>query len=213
MIKLVAFDLDGTLVNTAELSRVGFFEAAKELGFDPSVYCDAYAKTSGLPFEQRLKQTMPFILPKKDELKKAMIISQLNNVSIVKPYDGVQEMLKEINCKTAIITSRVWLMANKIIKESLGIEFDYILTPELTDKHKPSPEPIFYLANKFGILPSEIAIIGDSAYDIECGLKAGSIAIGAGWGFSSKKDLLDHKPHYIAKSPLEILSILKKLNS
>ncbi|OLY78388.1 putative uncharacterized hydrolase [Smittium mucronatum] len=54
--------------------------------------------------------------------------------------------------------------------------FSHILTREFKFM-KPDPEPLIHIASDWDLKPHEIAIVGDSADDIECGLNAGAITI------------------------------------
>ncbi|PVU96138.1 hypothetical protein BB559_002501 [Furculomyces boomerangus] len=56
------------------------------------------------------------------------------------------------------------------------VDFEHILTREF-GMIKPDPTPLLHIAEKWGLKPEEIIMVGDSADDIECGHNAGSLTI------------------------------------
>ena len=54
---------------------------------------------------------------------------------------------------------------------------------------KPDPTLALELAAKMKVKPTQIALIGDSAVDVQTAKNAGMISIGAAWGYQGKKAL------------------------
>ena len=57
--------------------------------------------------------------------------------------------------------------------EYFQLKIDLIITPELTLKGKPDPEPIYFAAQKFKIDCDEALFIGDMQTDMTCAKNAG----------------------------------------
>ena len=146
MRKLIVFDLDGTLVDTTNLSRESFFGVVKNYGVDADALWPLYNKTNGLPFRERITMVMPEFISRADEILAGITASHIKNIKkMVTAYPDIVETLEKIRIKKAILTSRVGESAFQIIKDILNHPFDYILTPEMTKLHKPNPEPSFHL--------------------------------------------------------------------
>ncbi|KKQ95198.1 MAG: HAD-superfamily hydrolase, subfamily IA [candidate division CPR2 bacterium GW2011_GWC1_39_9] len=210
MRKLIVFDLDGTLVDTTNLSRESFFGVVKNYGVDADALWPLYNKTNGLPFRERITMVMPEFISRADEILAGITASHIKNIKkMVTAYPDIVETLEKIRIKKAILTSRVGESAFQIIKDILNHPFDYILTPEMTKLHKPNPEPLLELCARFRVAPSEAIFIGDTKHDIECGKRAGVATGAVTWGYYEKKDLKKYKPDYIIEKPSEILNIIE----
>jgi phosphoglycolate phosphatase len=61
-----------------------------------------------------------------------------------------------------------------------------------------------------GIAPENILYIGDTGIDMLTANKAGMKAIGAAWGFRTKKELHDNGAMVILNLPVELLRITSK---
>ena len=56
-------------------------------------------------------------------------------------------------------------------------DFDVVLAREHVLKLKPHPEGVHLACRRFGVLPAELAVVGDYVYDIEAGQKAGALTV------------------------------------
>jgi pyrophosphatase PpaX len=76
--------------------------------------------------------------------------------------------------------------------------FEVFVTPENTEKHKPQPEPVLEalsllkVADKSGVL-----MVGDSAFDIECGSRAGVDTAFVNWSHSESVSFAIKPTHVI----------------
>lgn len=79
--------------------------------------------------------------------------------------------------------------------------------------YKPSPEALLHIAKTWGILPSEVIMVGDSAKDdVVCGNRAGAVTILLNTeGRYDNADMLqgDCKPTLVAKSLSEVQELLQ----
>ncbi len=114
-------------------------------------------------------------------------------------------MLKTSGKKLAVVTSRKRETAEIYLKY-IGIYgfFDAIVTPELTQKHKPSPQPALKALEMLSAFPEESVFIGDSFYDIECGSNAGMDTIFVSWSHNDP-DKIRPSPTFIINSMTELL--------
>lgn len=78
------------------------------------------------------------------------------------------------------------------------------------DHHPSKPHPaMLYLAMEEALAePADTVMIGDTVYDIEMGLAAGTRAIGVAWGYHPVAALLDAGAEAVAQTPEELGDML-----
>ena len=121
---------------------------------------------------------------------------------MVKPFDGVIGLLKEIKSaggSLAIATSDKTERARLALK-LLNIEelFDLIVGFDQVSRHKPEPEILELITKRLGIKPVNSVMIGDSKNDIEMGINAefkASIAVCS--GLTDREDFESITKHII----------------
>lgn len=68
-------------------------------------------------------------------------------------------------------------------------QFDFVAGFDSGYGAKPDPEPLLAFADKLGLSPSRIAMVGDSAHDLVAGRHAGMRTIGVLTGIAVERDL------------------------
>jgi pyrophosphatase PpaX len=87
--------------------------------------------------------------------------------------------------------------------------FDAVVTADMTERHKPDPEPVLKALELLGSSPSEAAFVGDSPFDIESGKAAGVYAVAVSWGkIHPEERLLAAGADVLVHSPGELLGVL-----
>jgi pyrophosphatase PpaX len=96
---------------------------------------------------------------------------------VIPRIDGAVDAVKKIKnsgFKLGVISGKLFFFLKKHLEES-GFDikwFDEIASFETTKKHKPDPEPIFYVMDKLKIKPGETLYVGDAKFDYECAKNA-----------------------------------------
>lgn len=154
--ELIAFDLDGTLVEL----NIPFDGIRKRLGI-----------------EQRF--VLESIMAEKDEDKRDRMLAvleeyELRSAMIAKPTFYAQELLKALDGRVikGVITRNCRRSAELIAKK-YGFSFDFIISREDCEP-KPSPEPLKIALAKFNVKPSKALMVGDFLFDILAGKAAGA---------------------------------------
>lgn len=216
MIKAVLFDLDGTLLDTNELIYNSFDRTFKDkLGI--ILERNEIVSFFGIPlkdaFEYHLKKIDKF---NKDTLEDLINYYRSNNEEMHDKmcfaFDGVKELLTQLKAKgikIAIVTSKRGKIAIRGMKIAGILEFiDVIVTPELTELHKPYAEPALKACLELSIAPKEAIMVGDSNYDILCGKNAGCKTCAVEYSYINKEKLKEANPDYFVSHPLEILNLI-----
>lgn len=102
------------------------------------------------------------------------------------PYPGIIETLEALKgYQKAIVTNKGEEFAVKVLN-SLGLStyFDMIVGGDTGQESKPSPMPIFHVLKGLDIGPEHAIIVGDSKSDIDCGRASGlkTVAVTYGYG-------------------------------
>lgn len=135
---------------------------------------------------------------------------RLLNEREIKFFDGIKEVLvklKEQGCFLAIVTSRTNKEFEELdnLKEELKL-FTEIITSDMVEKPKPSPESMNLIIDKYNLNKEETVYIGDSSGD-HLAAKAAEIKFCyAAW--ENKDSIKEYD--YIATKPQEILELLEK---
>jgi phosphoglycolate phosphatase len=121
-------------------------------------------------------------------------------------YPNVKEGMDRLPwAKFAVVSNKPEGFSRRIL-EGLGIgnRFSLILGGDSIQNRKPHPESIFKAMDFCKSSPSETAIVGDSAVDIQAGKAAGIIACGVLGGFRPREELEAAGCDLIIKTLLEL---------
>lgn len=208
MLKLLIFDLDGTLADTSRDIADAINYALKPFG--QKIYSVEETKAivgSGIsklleslipPHPHLAKRGNRSGLEKESrEDAKEVVTGRFlkyyseHMLDNTKAYPHVKETLSKLgNYKKAVVSNKREAYSKEIL-DGLGLlqYFDTVLGSDSVREKKPSPAPILDLLEKFNLSRDEAIIIGDSNYDVEAGKAAGIKVIGVTYGFRSKEFL------------------------
>jgi len=186
VIKLVLFDLDGTLVDSSIDITNALNYALEPYGFMKMTVAQTVGMVGeGLTrlVEKVIGQERAPLLP--DVLDRFIRYYSDHLVEFTVPYRGVRETLERlVDYRKAVISNKRESLSKKLLQE-LGLAgyFDVILGSDSVGEKKPSPKPIMTVLQLFSLEPEEAVIVGDSNYDIQAGKAAGVRTIAVSYGF------------------------------
>lgn len=126
-------------------------------------------------------------------------------------FDGIPELLDALcadGYKLAVLTSRKRRTTDiGLAKFDLGKYFDAVQTADDCPYAKPDKRAAEVLLQKIGSDASHAAIIGDSAYDIGCGINCGMTAVFAAWGRTPPYGA--YGADFVAETPKDFLEYIK----
>ncbi|PKM52589.1 MAG: HAD family hydrolase [Firmicutes bacterium HGW-Firmicutes-7] len=211
-IKLIIFDLDGTLVDSIDGLATSMNKVLASRGY-PQHRVEDYKRfvgngikklvSRGLPEDLRDPETVDMCY---DNMLKAYHEHYAVGMSI---YKGIDAVLNELTAKGVILainTNKNQVMAQKVVDLFLSQwNFVKIIGADANYEIKPSPAAAIHIANEVGVKPSECIYIGDSEVDLNTAKNAGMHSILVTWGFRTEEELLAHKPEVLIKAPSEIM--------
>ena len=209
-ITTVLFDFDGTIMDTTDLIIKSWQNTFRKLA-GIEVNEDVILPTLGEPLELTLERFFPDV-PLQKCLDTYRGWHHDNFVDLIKMFPGMMELLEELKARgyrMGLVTSRLkYTTMLGVEKYDLGRFFDYILTADDTDKHKPDPAPILITLEKMGADPSEAIMIGDTLLDLGCARNAGVPSVLVDWTIAVPEDK-KIEADYVIKNASELLEILE----
>lgn len=212
-IKLVVFDLDGTLVDSKyDLTDAVNF-TRKYYGFSP-LPVDEVASYLGSGITALVKAVLSELQNENFDVAvkifKDNYVQHLTDKTL--PYNDVKEMLSNIPQPKVLLSNKDEKFSKQIL-DTLGLSqfFTEIYGGDSFKEKKPSPLPIYEIIKKFNLTKEDIVMVGDGANDVMVGKNAGVKTIGVLYGYSSQEQLNNLAPDYQAKEPKEIINIINNL--
>jgi len=212
VLKLVIFDLDGTLVDAYPAITASFNFTMQKLGY-PTQKEIVIRKAVGWGDENLLK---PFVKDK--DLDKAIGIyrrhhklSLLKKASILKGVFRVLKFLKRKKIKIAVASNRPSKFSWIIIKRlNLDRYLDYVLCADNVKYIKPHPYLLNKIMQHFKVLPYQTLYIGDMSVDVKAGKAAGIKTVAVTTGSHTKKEVKQYKPFKIISKITGLIKIIKE---
>lgn len=197
--KNIIFDIDGTLVDTDEPVLKTWQLTLDEFGFQYSLS----------QLQAVLGITTQAALTKLNINEARFEEKWLSNYRIFakesRLYDGIESMLGHLKADgiyLGIVTSRRrWELDTYFGNFHFERLFPIIICADDTEKHKPSPEPLYRYLALSRAQKSDCIYIGDMPTDIKCAINAGISSGLALWG---RRDALYSEADVRLKSPEDL---------
>lgn len=208
-IKVLLFDIDGTILDTREFIIKATEHALSVLGYTvPDRETIASNVGKSFPdFYYSLSRSKKDI----NKLIEAHRDFQYKNYGLVVPFPGATKTINELKkngYKIAAITTRSKKTAYQTLLDSdMYNLFEVIICGEDAKELKPNPTPLFRALELIKGIPENSVIIGDSHLDIEAGKNAGTKTIRALYGFHTD-NLNNPAPDFFIKSITDLLRLL-----
>ena len=216
MLKLIAFDLDGTVANTlADLAAaVNFALSQQKLpGYDVEEY--RYLVGNGVDKLMRDAMGSAFTPEGAERLKSDFQSYYASHcLDFTVPYDGVAELLARLSSDgymTAVVSNKPDRFVPEILS-ALYPSHRFIAAhgqqPDIP--RKPDPTALVKLMECCGVKESETLYIGDSNVDVVFAHNAGVKVCGVSWGFRGAGELTAAGADHIADTPSELYNIINE---
>lgn len=209
-IRLIIFDLDGTLVDAYRAIAVSINFVMKRLNY-PRQPESLIRKFVGWGDINLLK---PFV--NSGDLKTALILYRRHHkgslLKISRLLPAVQKVLGRLKLKgyrLAVASNRPTEFSWIIIRH-LRLEryFDYVLCADKLKHRKPHPEILKKIMQKFLVKPAHTIYVGDMTIDARAGKRAGVKTIIVMTGSSSQEEIKKERPYKIIQRIAQLLDIL-----
>ena len=204
------FDLDGTLVDSGAIILASFKYAARTV-----LACDVEEEQiAALVGGSNLHDQMRVLSPAHvDELVRVYREHNRPLHDELQAFEGVEELMETLSGqgrKLGIVTAKGRQTVDLAFAVlSLERYFDAVVTADMTDRHKPDPDPVLKALELLESNPVEAAFVGDSPYDIAAGKAAGVFTVAVSWGkIHPEERLLEAGADVLVHSPKELLGVL-----
>lgn len=208
--KLIIFDLDGTLIDAYAAIIQSFNYVMRELGY-PGQSPAVIRKAVGWGDKNLLA---PFIDNK--VLKKGLRLYRNHHkqalINKSRLYPGVKSVLTSLKSKgykLAVASNRPTVFSMILIRH-LGLKkyFDYCLCADKLRHGKPHPEIINKIIRRFQILRNQVYYVGDMAIDAQAGRRAKVKTIIVTGGSSSISEIKKELPYRIIRNIKELVRLV-----
>ncbi len=212
MIKLIIFDMDGTLLNTIDDLATATNYALEKNGF-PLRTTDEIKQFVGNGVEKLIERALGeenlshFDTVYSDFLPYYSAHSKDKTCA----YKGIPELLTELKkrgIRLAVNTNKPQEPAAALTEEYFPGIFDYTCGAKPENQKKPSPDGCNEIMKLFNISKEETIYIGDSDVDYLTGKNAKVHIISVTWGFRTKDFLVQKGAKTFIDKPDQLLEYL-----
>ena len=209
--KLAVFDCDGTLVDSQHsicAAMIRAFEGENLVAPDRATILSVVGLSLQLAMARLLPDTdVDYHDHLSDRYKLAFQQLRHENAVSEPLYPGIAELIRELDADG-------WLLGVATGKSDRGLRLclgyhgihAHFVTFQTADRHPSKPHPSMLLAAmaEAGATPQSTVMIGDTSFDIDMALSAGTRALGVGWGYHTPQELVGAGAHSVAMDSTEL---------
>jgi HAD superfamily hydrolase (TIGR01549 family) len=165
-VKLVAFDCDGVMFDTADANRFYYSDILQHFG-QPALTEEQF----GFVHMHTVHESMAYLFPDENRLKAALAFRKTMGYRKYLSYHTLEpqlvRLLKKLRpqIKTAVATNRTDTMDKLLAEFNLDGYFDLVITSSDVKHPKPHPEGLLKILDHFGLAPHQAIYVGDSHVD------------------------------------------------
>lgn len=210
-VRLLIFDLDGTLVDSEKDLALSVNAVRNEMGFKPLPIA-RIASYVGQGVQALIRRAV-------GESASEKVVERVTTrfleyyrdhmLDHTVPYPGVREALDGLRAKKlAVLTNKPVVFSRKMLA-GLGLAryFAFIYGGNSFGQKKPDPVGVFKLLNDLKIPPEAAMVVGDSDTDVLTGRNAGVWTCGVTYGIGSRS-LKATPPDLLVRDMRELPALL-----
>ena len=206
------FDLDGTLLSTLEDLKNSCNFALSSFGL-PERSLEEVRQLVGNGVELLMKRAVPNDTDNELFIKVFETFKEhylIHNLDTTKPYDGVLEMLDELNSagkNIAVVSNKFYEATVELCRHFFGDRVRVAIGERADIRKKPAPDTVDEAFKLLGVSRENAVYIGDSDVDLETARNSNLPCISVLWGFRDKDFLIEHGGDTFVTEPSQILDI------
>ncbi len=215
-IKSVLFDLDGTLVDSAEdlTSALNSLLKIRHIPTLPTSQTRAFAGRGSkglLKIGLNIDDNHPDFLELSTEFFEHYQIHLIETTQLFSGMPQVLHSLKKKNIPWGIVTNKPQRFTDVLVKHiPLLQQAKCIVSGDTLEKRKPHPDPILYACRLLNQTPADCLYIGDAEVDIVASNAAGTHSLVALYGYiPAEEEPFNWNADGYIQHPLDILEWLR----
>lgn len=213
--KLIVFDLDGTLLNTLQDLTNSVNYAMDELHltrYDCNQVKLMIGNGVAKLMERAVKQQNFDLKGQALSLQRRYYKEHYNDNTV--PYGGVTDMLTSLKQKgyfVAVHTNKDENVAKELCVTHFGNLIDCVCGTTDDGVTKPNPLKVKLLTDKMGVEADDVFYCGDSDVDVQTARNLGVKCISALWGFRDCEFLKSRGAKYFAETPQDVVALIERV--
>ena len=214
MIKLVAFDLDGTVADTLMDLAASVNQALSSRGL-PTHSTDAYRHFVGNGVDNLMKRALgEHYTPELAEAVKTDFNTYYaaHSMDYTRAYEGMAGLLSRLSgdgILTAVVSNKPDAFVPAILSALYpDHRFDYMSGQIAGIPRKPAPDAMLRMMSGLGVSGDDTLYVGDSDVDVRFAHAAGVRVCGVSWGFRGAEELRSAGADLIADTVRELTEII-----
>jgi phosphoglycolate phosphatase len=213
-IRAVLFDLDGTLLDTAQDFHESLNDLRAEENLEPLSFETVRAQDS---HGGHALVRLGFGILDEDAHEamrtRLLAIYRRRLAKHTRLFEGGDEMLDALERRGlswGIVTNKPgWLTDPLLVEVNLHARARAVVSGDTLPERKPSPLPLLHAAKTLGVHPAECVFVGDAERDCQAAQAAGMYSVIAGFGYLGDGDRADEWfQHGWLDTPLDLLAWL-----
>lgn len=217
MVKMVVFDLDGTLMNSLTDLAISVNYGLKLNGLEEKPV-ENYKTYVGNGREMLIRRAMGDAWTDHELFEKVKADYDRHYAvhcnDHTAAYDDCAEMLEKLakkGVKTGVLSNKPDEFVDKMLKKAFpNHKFTQAWGQKPQYKTKPEPDALLALLDMSGVTPEECFYVGDSDVDVFTANNAGVKMAGVSWGFRGKNELMNAGAPFVADTAEELFDYICK---
>ncbi len=217
-IRALAFDLDGTLTDSAPGLAKAVDMALQKMDL-PAAGVERVSTWIGNGADIMMQRALTYALqrePTADSIARSRRLFDDFYAQTAEEgsalFPGVSQTLQKLhqqNVPMAIVTNKPTPFVAPLLK-SLGIDslFSRVIGGDDVVAKKPHPAAIYLVLGSFGLTTNELLFIGDSRNDIQAAKSAGVRSVGMTYGYNYGEPIADSQPDAVLETFDQLLPLL-----
>ena len=214
----IAFDLDGTLVDSAPDIGHALNQALRASGL-PAVQLQQVRAWIGDGPDVLIQRALAALALRDDAALRGALRAAFDRATLDAPlahgmvFEGILPLLQQLqpSWRLVVVTNKPSELARAVLEAGgLSSHFAAVFGADEAPLRKPAPALLMRAAQQLGLASRQLLMVGDSAADMSAAAAAGSPAVWASWGYGGLHSL-PAPPRWRADRPAALLEILQAL--